>query len=62
MEVTGVGRNEARAALDGAGGSVRTAIVMVRAKVDRAEAERRIAAAGGRLRGILGDPPPVDRA
>jgi N-acetylmuramic acid 6-phosphate etherase len=60
MEVAGVSRDEARAALDGAGGSVRTAIVMVRAGLGRAEAERRIAEAGGRLRGILGDPPPVD--
>jgi N-acetylmuramic acid 6-phosphate etherase len=61
MEVAGVSREQAKAALEGAGGSVRTAIVMVRAGVARAEAERRIAAAGGRLRGILGDPPPVDR-
>jgi len=60
MEVAAVSRDKARAALEGAGGSVRTAIVMLRVGVDRAEAERRIAAAGGRLRGILGDPPPVD--
>jgi len=34
---------------------------MLRVGVEREEAERRIAAAGGRLRGILGDPPAVDR-
>ena len=35
--------------LEAAGGSVRTAIVMAKAGVDRAEAERRLAAAGGRI-------------
>jgi N-acetylmuramic acid 6-phosphate (MurNAc-6-P) etherase len=32
-----------------AGNSVRTAIVMARAGVDRAEAERRLASVGGRI-------------
>ena len=59
MEVAGVSREEARQALQGAGGSVRTAIVMLRTRVGRGAAERLIAEAGGRLRGILGDPPPV---
>jgi len=59
MEVAGVERGAARTALAGAGGSVRTAIVMLRLDVNRAEAERRLAEAGGRLRTILGDPPPV---
>ncbi len=60
MEVAGSTREEARAGLEAAGGSVRTAIVMLRLEVGRAEAERRIAEAKGRLRAILGDPPPVD--
>ena len=62
MEVAGVDRDAARAALEQAGGSVRTAIVMLRLAVGRSEAEARIADAGGRLRTILGDPPPVDPA
>jgi len=59
MEVAGVEREAARTAIAEAGGSVRTAIVMLRLDVKRAEAERRLAEAGGRLRTILGDPPPV---
>ncbi len=62
MEVTGVDRSAARAALEAAGGSVRTAIVMVRTGTDRPAAEARIAASQGRLRPILGNPPPVDPA
>lgn len=60
MEVAGGEREAAREAIAAAGGSVRTAIVMLRLAVERAEAERRLADAGGRLRTILGDPPPVD--
>ena len=60
MEVTGVDRHAARAALEAAAGSVRTAIVMLRTGGSRADAERRIAEAQGRLRSIIGDPPPVD--
>jgi len=60
MEVAGVDRDRARAALEAAGGSVRTAIVMVRTGTNRAAAESLIADAKGRLRAILGDPPPVD--
>ena len=60
MEVAAVDRDAARAALEAAGGSVRTAIVMLRTGSDRATAERRIADARGRLRAILGDPPPVE--
>jgi N-acetylmuramic acid 6-phosphate etherase len=59
MEVAGVEREAARAALEASGGSVRTAIVMVRTGADRTTAESRIAEAQGRLRPILGDPPPV---
>ena len=43
MEVAAVDRDAARAALEAAGGSVRTAIVMLRTGTDRATAERRIA-------------------
>ena len=60
MEVAGVDRDAARAALDAAAGSVRTAIVMLRLRTDRGEAERRIAEAQGRLRAVLGDPPAVE--
>lgn len=59
MEVAGVGREVARTGLASAAGSVRTAIVMLRTGADRAEAEQRIAEADGRLRTIIGDPPPV---
>jgi N-acetylmuramic acid 6-phosphate etherase len=62
MHVAGVPRGAARTALEAAGGSVRTAIVMLRTGVGHAEALRRIAEAQGRLRTILGDPPPVDPA
>lgn len=47
--VLGCPREEAFAALDAAGGAVKTAIVMRRLAVARDEAERRLAAAGGRL-------------
>lgn len=59
MEVAGVARTEARAAIEAAGGSVRTAIVMLRLSLPRAEAEARLAAVDHRLRSLLGDPPPV---
>ena len=58
METTDVDRTGARQAIDAAGGSVKTAIVMVRLRVDREEAENLIASHGGRLRPLLGDPPP----
>lgn len=60
MEVAGGTRDEARAAIDAAGGSVRTAIVMRRLGVDREAAERRLQEAGNRLRDIFGHPPAVD--
>ena len=44
MEVTGVDRPAARRAVDGAGGSVRTAIVMVKRGLDRPAAEALLAA------------------
>jgi N-acetylmuramic acid 6-phosphate etherase len=59
METTGVDRAAARQAIEAAGGSVKTAIVMVRLTVARDEAESLLAAHDGRLRPLLGDPPPV---
>jgi N-acetylmuramic acid 6-phosphate etherase len=59
MECCGVGRAEARAAIDRAGGSVKLAIVMVGRGVDAAEARRLLDAAGGFVRRVVGDPPPV---
>lgn len=62
MEITGVDRAEARAAIDAADGSVRTAIVMLRRRCSRAEAEALLRAHDNHLRPILGDPPPVTTA
>ena len=62
METTGLDRDESRAVLDAAGGSVKTAIVMARRGVGREEAERLLAEHAGRLRAIVGDPPPVRTA
>ncbi len=59
MEVTGVPRERARAALAEAQGRVKTAIVMLRRGVDRETAERLLQAHQGRLRPVVGDPPPV---
>jgi N-acetylmuramic acid 6-phosphate etherase len=59
MECCGVDRAAARAAIDTAGGSVKLAIVMRRAGIDRVEAERRLAASEGFVRPVVGDPPPV---
>ena len=59
MEVAGADRAAARQAIADAGGSVKTAIVMLKTGRDRGSAERLIAEHGGRLRALLGDPPPV---
>jgi len=61
MAVTGADRAAARRAIDAAGGSVRTAIVMARrgGGSTRAEAEELLRAHDNHLRPILGDPPPV---
>jgi N-acetylmuramic acid 6-phosphate etherase len=59
METTGLGREASREVLDAAGGSVKTAIVMARRGTGREEAERLLQEHAGRLRGIVGDPPPV---
>ena len=47
------GRADPRALLDAAGGSVKTALVMARRSVDRAEAERLLRDAGGRLAAVI---------
>ena len=60
MEITGASREASRAVIGAAGGSVRTAIVMIRRNVSRAEAEALLAASDHHLRPILGDPPPVE--
>jgi N-acetylmuramic acid 6-phosphate etherase len=59
MEITGVDRVTARRAIDAAGGSVRTAIVMVRRGCEKAEAEALLREHDNHLRPILGAPPPV---
>jgi N-acetylmuramic acid 6-phosphate etherase len=59
MEATGIPREEAKRALQAADGTVKVAIVMLRRQVDRPEAERLLGAHAGRLRDIVGDPPPV---
>jgi N-acetylmuramic acid 6-phosphate etherase len=59
MEVTGADRETARQALAAAGGSARTAIVMVARGLGRAEAEALLARHDNHLRPILGPPPPV---
>ncbi|HEX2251416.1 MAG TPA: N-acetylmuramic acid 6-phosphate etherase [Gemmatimonadales bacterium] len=59
METTGLDRRAAREVIKAADGSVKTAIVMARRGVARDEAERLLAEHGGRLRLIVGDPPPV---
>jgi N-acetylmuramic acid 6-phosphate etherase len=62
MECGAVDRGRARAAIDGAGGSVKVAIVMVRLGVSREDAVRALERTGGSVRRAIGDPPPVERA
>jgi N-acetylmuramic acid 6-phosphate etherase len=59
METTGLDRNAAREVIQAADGNVKTAIVMARRGVPRREAERLLIEHAGRLRPIVGDPPPV---
>jgi N-acetylmuramic acid 6-phosphate etherase len=59
MEVSGVERAAARAALDAAAGRVRTAIVIASKGCSAAEAEALLARHDNHLRAILGSPPPV---
>src|SRR2546423_1109331 len=62
MEGGGVSREDARAAIDRAGGSVKVAIVMVRRKVSVEQACKLLTEAGGFVRPVVGDPPAVARA
>ena len=59
MEAAGVDRSAARSAIQAADGSVKTAIVMARRGIAKAEAERLLAEHAGKLRPVIGDPPPV---
>ncbi|MFW6090641.1 MAG: N-acetylmuramic acid 6-phosphate etherase [Actinomycetota bacterium] len=53
VDATGVGAAEAQEALDAAAGAPKVAIVALLSRVDPAEAERRLAAADGRIREAL---------
>ena len=57
-EVCGVTREAARTLLDAAGQRVKIAIVMHKLGVDRAGAERALAAGGGVIRRVVADAPP----
>lgn len=59
METTGLDREAARNVIEAAQGNVKTAIVMARRGVSKEEAERLLAEHAGRLRPVVGDPPPV---
>ena len=61
IETTGLSRAEARQVLDAAEGHVKTAIVMARRGVDKATAERLLTEHEGRIRDVVGDPPPVQQ-
>ena len=58
-EVSGLARADARALLERAGGSVKLAIVMHALGVERHEAERQLADAGGVIRRVVRTPPPA---
>lgn len=59
MEIAQVDRAVARAVIDRASGDVKRAIVMVRLSVGSREADRKLEEAGGRVRSVIGDPPPI---
>lgn len=59
MEAGGVSRDQARRAIEGAGGSVKLAVVMARKSVSRDAAATLLDQAGGAVRVAVGDPPPV---
>jgi N-acetylmuramic acid 6-phosphate etherase len=59
METTGLDRGAAKRVIKAAEGSVKTAIVMARRGVAKDEAEQLLVEHAGRLRPIVGDPPPV---
>jgi N-acetylmuramic acid 6-phosphate etherase len=56
VETCSISRDDARALLDAADGSVKTAIVMHRTGLGREEAVKRIDEAGGLIRRVVGDP------
>ena len=58
-EVCGVTRDQARALLKEAGGSVKLAIVMQKRRISVAEARAALEAAGGVIRRVLREPPPA---
>jgi N-acetylmuramic acid 6-phosphate etherase len=62
METTGLDRNAAGEVITRADGQVKRAIVMARRGVSPEEADRLLAEHQGRLRSIVGDPPPVRSA
>lgn len=53
MTITGIEYDEAAAYLEKAGGHVKTALVMIKAKVTREEAEKRLQKAGGFVRDAI---------
>ncbi len=59
MEIAQDDRAVARAVIDRASGDVKRAIVMVRLSVGSREADRKLEEAGGRVRSVIGDPPPI---
>jgi N-acetylmuramic acid 6-phosphate etherase len=59
METCGIDRPVAREVIERAGGSVKLAIVMVRKGVGPDVAKRLLGDAGGLVRNVVGEPPPV---
>jgi N-acetylmuramic acid 6-phosphate etherase len=59
METTGLDREAAGDVITRAGGQIKRAIVMARRRVSPDEADRLLEEHHGRLRSIVGDPPPV---
>jgi N-acetylmuramic acid 6-phosphate etherase len=59
MECCAVDRERARVVIAAAGNNVKVAIVMARLGADVATARRALDAAGGSVRRVVGDPPPV---
>ena len=62
METTGLDRHAAGAVITRADGQIKRAIVMARRGVSPEEADRLLEEHQGRLRSIVGDPPPVSRS
>jgi len=56
-EISGAGMNEAMEALEDAGGDIKVAVIMIRLKKSREEAEKALAEAGGILRTALEEAP-----